>query len=78
MDETEDDIVACAEAGVVGYVPRDSSLEDFVQVLRSVARDELIASPQIAARLLNLLEQILEKDDNACAVRFNAVAVALL
>ena len=55
LDEVEDDIVACAEAGIVGYVSRDASLETLVEVLESASRNELICSPQIASRLLRRL-----------------------
>ena len=55
LDEIEDDVVACAEAGIMGYVPRDASLDALVEVLESTARDELICSPRIASRLLRRL-----------------------
>ena len=53
IDEVEDDVVACAEAGIVGYVPRDASLEDLVAILQSVRQGKLICSPSVASRLLH-------------------------
>jgi two-component system, NarL family, nitrate/nitrite response regulator NarL len=50
----EDDgaVLACAEAGAVGYVPREGSLHDLLAVIASVARGEAVCSPRIAAALL--------------------------
>jgi two-component system nitrate/nitrite response regulator NarL len=53
--ETETSVIACAEAGAVGYVPRDASLADVAAVLRSVAAGETVCSPRIAAGLLRRL-----------------------
>jgi two-component system, NarL family, nitrate/nitrite response regulator NarL len=50
--ETDGEIVACAEAGVAGFVTRDQSLAEAVRVLESVARDESPCSPRTAAALL--------------------------
>jgi DNA-binding NarL/FixJ family response regulator len=51
VPEVDLSVLACAEAGVAGYVPRDGSLEDLVQAIESAARDELHCSPRIAASL---------------------------
>jgi two-component system nitrate/nitrite response regulator NarL len=50
--ETDDDIVACAEAGVAGYVPRDGTSDDLIATVKSVARGEALCSPRAAATLL--------------------------
>ena len=50
--ETDGEIVACAEAGVAGFVTRDQSLAEAVGVLESVARGESPCSPRTAAALL--------------------------
>jgi two-component system nitrate/nitrite response regulator NarL len=52
VPETESHILACAEAGVAGYVPRDGSLRDLIETLASVGRGETICSARIAASLL--------------------------
>ena len=52
IPEVERAVVACAEAGVAGYVPRTGSLADLVTVVRSAARNESIVSPSIANSLL--------------------------
>ncbi|GAC1382490.1 MAG: hypothetical protein NVSMB48_13180 [Marmoricola sp.] len=46
------DVVACAEAGVHGYVSRDASLNDLADALRAARRGEAICSAKIAAGLL--------------------------
>jgi DNA-binding NarL/FixJ family response regulator len=52
IPEVERAVVACAEAGVAGYVPRTGSLADLVTAVRSAARNESIVSPSIANSLL--------------------------
>ena len=49
--EVEQDVIACAEAGVVGYVPRDASVADLIRSIWSAERGELLCSPRIAATL---------------------------
>ncbi len=49
--ENERDVIACAEAGVAGYVPREGSLNDLLRAIECAARDEMIVSPRIAASL---------------------------
>ncbi len=58
VPETERAVIACAEAGMAGYVTRDGSLDDLVAAVSSAARGELIASPKMAARLLRRLSAL--------------------
>ena len=53
VPETAPDVVACAEAGVVGYVPREASLDDVVETLHRVARGEILCTPTIAGSLFH-------------------------
>jgi two-component system nitrate/nitrite response regulator NarL len=46
------DVVACAEAGARGYVTRDQTSDELVEVLEGAARGEAVCSPQIAAALM--------------------------
>jgi two-component system, NarL family, nitrate/nitrite response regulator NarL len=48
----EDEVVACAEAGVSGYLLRSESLSQLVATIQSVARGETLCSPGVAATLL--------------------------
>ena len=52
VPETEGHVIACAEAGIAGYVPREGSLDDLVAAVESAAQGEMVCSPQIAAGLL--------------------------
>lgn len=55
VEETERDILRCAEAGAAGYVPSNGTLADLVETIRSVSRGELLCSPRIAASLFKAL-----------------------
>ena len=50
--ETEQQVIACAEAGVAGYLLRQESLTQLRAIIESVARGETICSPHVAATLL--------------------------
>ena len=52
VSETEDDIVAWAEAGVIGYIPSTAALADFVRLVMDIHRGEQVCSGQVAAGLL--------------------------
>jgi two-component system, NarL family, nitrate/nitrite response regulator NarL len=53
IEETEDLVIACAEAGVAGYVPRDARVADVAAIARDAALGQAACSPRIAARLLH-------------------------
>src|SRR5262249_8792469 len=48
INETEEEILAYAEAGVAGYVTHDNSIVELVATIEAVARDELTCPPRIA------------------------------
>src|SRR3954451_21459532 len=52
VPDVEREVLACAEAGVAGYVTREGSVEDVVAAVESVARGEMLCSPRMAATLL--------------------------
>jgi two-component system, NarL family, nitrate/nitrite response regulator NarL len=56
--EVEEDIIALAEAGVLGYVTRDESLDDLVMTIESVARDEMACSPWMATILVRRVQAL--------------------
>ena len=53
--ETEEHVLACAEAGISGYVPQDGSLEDLEAAVVRSLRGELVCPPHIAALLFSRL-----------------------
>jgi DNA-binding NarL/FixJ family response regulator len=50
--EEDAEVIACAEVGVAGYVPREGSAHDAVDVILAVARGEARCSPRIVGSLL--------------------------
>lgn len=58
VPETEPHVIACAEAGIAGYVPREGSLADLVASVRAAARGEAVCSPQITAGLLRRISAL--------------------
>jgi len=52
------DVVACAQAGVDGYVPRDGSVQDVAAAIDGVMRGELLCSPRMAATLFKRLATV--------------------
>ncbi len=50
--ETEDDIVAWAEAGVIGYIPRNIAPADFVRLVTEIHSGEQVCSRRVANGLL--------------------------
>ena len=51
VPEDGNTVIAFAEAGATGYVVRDGSMEDLVEVIKSASRGEMLCSPGIAATL---------------------------
>jgi two-component system, NarL family, nitrate/nitrite response regulator NarL len=52
VPDSDDEVIACAEAGVAGYLQRQDSFGDLLAVIRSVAQGETLCSPRVAATLL--------------------------
>jgi DNA-binding NarL/FixJ family response regulator len=51
------DVLACIEAGAVGYLPREASLEDLLNNIRAVVSGEALFLPKIAGCLFSRLEE---------------------
>jgi two-component system nitrate/nitrite response regulator NarL len=49
--ETEQNVLACVNAGIDGYVSKDASLHDLVHTMESAGRGEVLCSPRIVASL---------------------------
>lgn len=62
VPETEPRVLACVEAGVTGYVPREGSIEDLVTAIRMAARGQAMCSPMIAAGLMRRLATLTNKE----------------
>jgi two-component system, NarL family, nitrate/nitrite response regulator NarL len=57
LAETEPAVIAWAEAGVSGYVPRSAALSELVSLLEGILRGEQACSGSIAAGLLRWISQ---------------------
>ena len=51
IEESDDGLVACVEAGAAGWVGRGDSLDQLVARIHSAARGEMDCSPRVAGRL---------------------------
>ena len=56
--EIESEVLACAAAGVDGYVRMDAEIADVVTVIESVMRGELVCSPRVAASLYHSVSSL--------------------
>src|SRR5262245_61582284 len=72
--DIEQEVVACVEAGVSGFVSRDGSIQDLVAAVHCAVRNELMCSPRIAALLFSRvaaigLERSHDRDNGALTPR---------
>jgi two-component system nitrate/nitrite response regulator NarL len=72
--DIEQEVVACAEAGVSGFVSRNGSIQDLVTAVHCAVRNELVCSPRIAALLFSRVAAISSernrgRDNNALTRR---------
>lgn len=51
-EENEDEVLACAEAGVVGFVSRDASAGELVAILVAAAQGHVRCSPRVAGLMV--------------------------
>jgi two-component system nitrate/nitrite response regulator NarL len=58
VTEADASVIACAEAGAAGYVPRQASLAELTTILISAARGEALCPPRITAALLQRVESL--------------------
>ena len=58
LAETETDVIAWAEAGISGYVPRTAGLSDLAQCLSAIVRGEQLCSTRVAAGLLRWISTV--------------------
>lgn len=57
LPEAAEDVIACADAGFVSYVPRNACVEDMCDVLRRALRDEVFCDPKVSGGLLRELRR---------------------
>jgi two-component system nitrate/nitrite response regulator NarL len=65
VSEIDHLVLACAEAGIAGYVAPDGSEEDLVTAIEYALRGELYCSPRIAGLLLRHVAALSEQPERA-------------
>jgi DNA-binding NarL/FixJ family response regulator len=65
--DVEGNVLACAEAGIAEYVPREGSLEDLIAAVKSAACGEVHCSPQLAGSLWRRLASLAANQRQAAA-----------
>jgi two-component system, NarL family, nitrate/nitrite response regulator NarL len=58
VSDIEQEVVACAEARVSGFVSRDGSIQDLVTAVHCAMRNELVCSPRVAGMLFRRVAAI--------------------
>jgi two-component system, NarL family, nitrate/nitrite response regulator NarL len=57
-EDDEDEVLACAEAGVAGIVAREATVEDLVETLRTAASGDVRCSPRVTALVLRRVAKL--------------------
>lgn len=79
VPESESEVLACAEAGVTGFVTRDASVEDVAAAVESAARGEVLASPRMVATLFERIATLaLERSPESIESRLTARELEIL
>ena len=60
VGEIDHELIACAEAGIAGFVTRDGSVDDLVASILNTLRGEVACSPRIAGLLFRRLAALSE------------------
>ena len=63
VEEVAPDIIECAKAGAAGYVTVEASIDDLVNAIERIGREELVCSPRIAAQLFGCISTRSEQPD---------------
>jgi two-component system nitrate/nitrite response regulator NarL len=58
--EVDHELIACAEAGIAGFVTRDASVDDLVASIRNALRGEVVCSARIAGLLFQRVAALSE------------------
>ena len=78
VDEAEDDLLACAEAGVAGFVGREASVEELLAAIASAQRGELHCSPRVAALMFRRLTALVRHDGEQLALTSRQLQIVQL
>ena len=65
LARTQHAILQCIEAGVAGYVLKDSSLDNLLKSIRAANNNEALVSPPLAAALMSYVAELVGFDPTA-------------
>ena len=68
VPDREQDVIACAESGVAGFVTREASIDQLVEALDAVTRGEVHCSPKMTAALVRRLGSLARPSEPANAL----------
>lgn len=61
VPDNDDELIACAEAGVSGFVTRDGSVDELIASIKAAAAGELSCSPRVAGLLVKRVAALAAK-----------------
>jgi DNA-binding NarL/FixJ family response regulator len=70
VSETEENVIAWAKAGAVGYIPTTAALHELVRFIEGIFRGEQICSAAIASRLMQWIGSSPNLTDGRYDLRF--------
>ena len=68
VPENEGEFIAYAEAGVLGFVTRDSSVDELIASIKAAAAGELRCSPKVAGLLIKRVAALATKSTTKTAL----------
>jgi two-component system nitrate/nitrite response regulator NarL len=66
VPEDEENIMECAEAGIVGYVAREASLDELIETVIGTQKGEFHCPPKIAACIYKTIKRISHNAKDQC------------
>ena len=78
MPDLTDEILTCIEAGAVGYVLKEASVEYLVEMIRSANRGESFCSPRMAASLFSRVAELAGEKVSRSAIQLTPREVQII
>jgi DNA-binding NarL/FixJ family response regulator len=78
MPDLTEEIMACIEAGAVGYVLKEASFDYLVETIRSAQRGESFCSPRMAASLFSRVAELAREQIPQSSVKLTPREVEII
>lgn len=78
MPDLTDEIMACIEAGAVGYVLKEDSFDHLVETIRSARRGETFCSPRMAASVFSRVAELAGEKISPSAIKLTPREVQII